>query len=96
MIPRKEVVMAILALTSIIIILFEYFAAPTINLLIMLMLIDIVIVAVLSVDLVSRARTSGSIRKYIVRSWYELIALTPLAVFYFLETQTIIGALLGA
>jgi len=93
MIPRKEVVMAILASTSVIIILFEYFAAPTIDQLIMLMLIDIVIVAVLSVDLVSRARTSGSIRRYIVRNWYELIALTPLAVFYLLETQTIIGAL---
>jgi hypothetical protein len=31
--------------------------------------------------------------KNIARSWYELIALTPFSLFYFPETQRIIGAL---
>ncbi|MEM3031599.1 MAG: ion transporter [Nitrososphaerota archaeon] len=94
MVSKMEIVGSILAATSIAVILAEYFVVLDFEQLAVLMAADGVIVSVLLADLLYRAKVSGNASGYIRRCWYEVVALLPMALFYYLETQTVIGAML--
>ncbi|MEM4280829.1 MAG: ion channel [Candidatus Caldarchaeum sp.] len=94
MVSRWEIAGSTLAAASICLILIEYFVELGFAELVVVMAADGFVVAVLLADLIRRARVSGNTPKYILSCWYEVVALLPLAFFYFLETQTLIGAVL--
>ncbi|MEM1945428.1 MAG: ion channel [Candidatus Caldarchaeum sp.] len=94
MASRWELTASMLATASICLILVEHFVALEFAELFAVMAVDGVIVVVLLVDLLRRAKASGNAPRYVLSCWYEAVALLPLALFYFLETQTYIGAVL--
>ncbi len=93
MTSKKELVVGVVALASIGLILIEYFTSLSFSELLAIMIADGLIIFVLLLDLLSRSKSSGNAAQYLIRHWYEVLALLPLALFYLLETQTFIGAI---
>ncbi|MEM1942565.1 MAG: potassium channel family protein [Candidatus Caldarchaeum sp.] len=94
MVSSKEIVISSLSVVSIVLIILDYLMELTFEQGLSLMAADGLIVLVLAADLYSRARASGSLSRYLAKNWYEVLALLPLALFYALETQTVIGAVM--
>jgi voltage-gated potassium channel len=92
MTSKRELIVGVAAIISIGLILVEYFTVPSFLELFAIMIADGVIVLVLLTDLLSRSKSSGRFARYLIEHWYEVLALLPVALFYFLETQTFIGA----
>ncbi|MEM0384657.1 MAG: potassium channel family protein [Candidatus Caldarchaeum sp.] len=94
MVSSREVVISSLSVVSIALIIFDYLMELTLDQALSLVAADGLIVSVLAADLFSRARASGSLPRYLAQNWYEVLALLPMALFYVLETQTVVGALM--
>ncbi|MDJ0273471.1 MAG: potassium channel family protein [Aigarchaeota archaeon] len=94
MVSWSETVSSVLAVASIVLILVENFVSLSFDQVVALMAADGLIVLYLAFDLVRQARASGNVSGYLMKRWYEVVALTPMFVLYLLETQTIFGAVL--
>ncbi|MEM4416946.1 MAG: ion transporter [Nitrososphaerota archaeon] len=89
-----EAIVALLAVISLFTLLLDYLIPLSPDELALIYAFDFVVVAVLAADFYLRASRSGNIRRYLSANWYELLALTPAYLFYVLEGQPFIGAVL--
>lgn len=94
MINKGELAASALTIFSVALILVEYIAPLSDEELFTVMVVDGVVVAILSAELVIRAKRSNRFTNYILKHWYEVFALLPLFLFYLLEMHTVFGALI--
>ncbi|MDW8084308.1 MAG: ion channel [Candidatus Caldarchaeum sp.] len=90
----REIAASVLTVFSIVLILVEYLVPLSFEAFVGVVVVDGLVVLFLSVDLLLRASESGRVGNYLLRHWYEVVALLPLAFFYLLETQTFVGAII--
>ncbi|MEM1947252.1 MAG: potassium channel family protein [Candidatus Caldarchaeum sp.] len=96
MVDRREAAASGLAVFSIALILMEYFFELGVDQFFVILVVDGIVVTALFAELLMRARESGRLGVYMLRHWYEVLALVPLAFFYFIETYTVLGASIRA
>lgn len=91
---HREIAISILAVASIFVILLTEFLAVSDEVAVLIYLVDAVIVAILSADFYIRAKRSDGPARYVLKNWYELLALIPAFLFAFLVSEPILGATL--
>ncbi|MDJ0269689.1 MAG: potassium channel family protein [Aigarchaeota archaeon] len=89
-----EIIIAILAIASVFIILVEYILPIKTEQASLLYTIDIIIVVIIGIEFYTRAKQAEDTARYLLKNWYEILALVPAFFFALLESQTIFGAVL--
>jgi len=89
-----ELVVALLAVVSIFTVMLEYIIPFSAEEILAVYVFDLLVVVVLAADFYVRARATESWRRYVMKQWYELLALIPAFVFALVESQPAFGAAL--
>ncbi|MEM1862034.1 MAG: ion channel [Acidilobaceae archaeon] len=91
--PLVEVFIVYLVILSILIVIIDYTVSVPDDLRFQMYLLDLVVVLIIFVELLIRAYRSGSFTLYLIRHFYEVIALIPLYALYYMESSLTIAGL---